>query len=147
MLTDTWAILDKYLSSARLRKLNVSFYVKRSKSVKRYLCLGEIKKVNWFWSRWVKCDALKISYYGSLIHTLVFARQSIWTGLSDWTQLANRALSGWKYSGVLYARRWVMRQTRTLLNGIPEICEISVERHVYNVFPQPASSASFRVVI
>lgn len=45
---------------------------------------------------------------------------------------------GWKCSGVLYARRWVMRQTRTLLSGIPEICEISVERHVYNVFRQPA---------
>jgi len=29
-----------------------------------------------------------------------------------------------------------MRQTRTLLSGIPEICEISVERHVYNVFRQ-----------
>lgn len=31
-----------------------------------------------------------------------------------------------------------MRQTRTLLSGIPEICEISVERHVYNVFRQLA---------
>lgn len=37
-----------------------------------------------------------------------------------------------------------MRQTRTLLSGIPEICEISVERHVYNVFRQPAWRASRR---
>lgn len=48
------------------------------------------------------------------------------------------SVDDWKYSDVLYARRWVMRQTRTLLSGIPEICEISVERHVYNVSHQPA---------
>lgn len=65
----------------------------------------------------------------------IYSNQFIWLSLID---RVIHSVDGWKYSDVLYARRWVMRQTRTLLSGIPEICEISVERHVYNVFHQPA---------